>query len=100
MHTYDKEDIAVANAGATRARDGLEQHPGLRPLDWMALIVLVTGGLNCGLIAAVNLDVFSRSCPGRRRHALPTGLWAWRRCIASCCCAGWRPTTPEPSGLA
>ncbi|MGE8656728.1 MAG: DUF378 domain-containing protein [Achromobacter sp.] len=74
MHTYDKEDIAVANASATRARDGLEQHPGLRPLDWMALIVLVTGGLNCGLIAAVNLDVFSRMLPWPAAARVAYGL--------------------------
>lgn len=34
-----------------------------RPLDWTALVTLVAGGLNCGLIAAVNLDVFARMLP-------------------------------------
>lgn len=29
----------------------------------MALIAVVAGGLNCGLIAAVNLDVFAKILP-------------------------------------
>lgn len=37
-------------------------------LDWVALIALVAGGLNCGLIAAVNLDVFAKILP----HAAAT----------------------------
>ncbi|WP_235515238.1 DUF378 domain-containing protein [Achromobacter sp. Root83] len=36
---------------------------GLSTLDWAALIAVVAGGLNCGLIAAVNLDVFARMLP-------------------------------------
>lgn len=32
-------------------------------LDWTALIAVVAGGLNCGLIAAVNLDVFTTILP-------------------------------------
>lgn len=32
-------------------------------LDWVALIAVVAGGLNCGLIAAVNLDVFAKILP-------------------------------------
>ncbi|WP_419343398.1 DUF378 domain-containing protein [Achromobacter sp. PD1] len=36
---------------------------GLSLLDWSALIAVVAGGLNCGLIAAVNLDVFAKVLP-------------------------------------
>ncbi|MBB1593033.1 DUF378 domain-containing protein [Achromobacter sp. UMC46] len=37
-------------------------------LDWVALIAVVAAGLNCGLIAAVNLDVFAKILP----HAAAT----------------------------
>lgn len=36
---------------------------GLSLLDWSALIAAVAGGLNCGLIAAVGLDVFAKVLP-------------------------------------
>jgi len=36
---------------------------GLSLLDWSALIAVVAGGLNCGLIAAVDLDVFAKVLP-------------------------------------
>ncbi|WP_447919875.1 DUF378 domain-containing protein [Achromobacter aegrifaciens] len=36
---------------------------GLSVLDWSALIAVVAGGLNSGLIAAVDLDVFARILP-------------------------------------
>lgn len=36
---------------------------GLSVLDWTALIAVVAGGLNSGLIAAVNLDVVSKMLP-------------------------------------
>lgn len=35
----------------------------LSALDWAALIAIVAGGLNCGLIAAVDLDVFATILP-------------------------------------
>lgn len=35
----------------------------LSTLDWTALIAVVAGGLNSGLIAAVDLDVFARLLP-------------------------------------
>lgn len=35
----------------------------LSVLDWSALIAVVAGGLNSGLIAAVDLDVFARLVP-------------------------------------
>ncbi|WP_088156352.1 DUF378 domain-containing protein [Achromobacter xylosoxidans] len=36
---------------------------GLSLLDWSALIAVVAGGLNSGLIAAVDLDVFAKVLP-------------------------------------
>lgn len=39
------------------------QASGLSVLDWAALIAIVAGGLNSGLIAAVDLDVFGRFLP-------------------------------------
>lgn len=35
----------------------------LSALDWTALIAVVAGGLNTGLIAAVNLDVIAKILP-------------------------------------
>lgn len=35
----------------------------LSVLDWVALIAVVAGGLNSGLIAAVNLDVIAKIFP-------------------------------------
>ncbi|AVJ28054.1 DUF378 domain-containing protein [Achromobacter spanius] len=35
----------------------------LSALDWTALIAVVAGGLNSGLIAAVNLDVIAKMLP-------------------------------------
>lgn len=40
-----------------------EARHGLSLLDWMALIAVVAGGLNSGLIAAVNLDVIAKIFP-------------------------------------
>jgi uncharacterized protein len=40
-----------------------EARRGLSVLDWMALIAVVAGGLNSGLIAAVNLDVIAKIFP-------------------------------------
>lgn len=55
-------ELAESAAGAEpRARE-------LSGLDWVALIAVVAGGLNCGLIAAVNLDVFAKILP----HAAAT----------------------------
>lgn len=39
------------------------ENRGLSFLDWSALIAVVAGGLNCGLIAAVDLDVFAKVLP-------------------------------------
>lgn len=46
--------------------------PGRRlsVLDWTALIAVVAGGLNCGLIAAVNLDVFAKILPYAASRAI------------------------------
>lgn len=49
-----EEELAAKAAGRQR---------GLSVLDWAALIAVVAGGLNCGLIAAVNLDVIARVIP-------------------------------------
>ncbi|AHC47268.1 hypothetical protein AX27061_2806 [Achromobacter xylosoxidans NBRC 15126 = ATCC 27061] len=63
MQTYgDDDDLAFATNGDNVAGSARDRH-GLRPLDWTALVTLVAGGLNCGLIAAVNLDVFARMLP-------------------------------------
>ncbi len=46
---------------------------GRRPLsvlDWTALIAVVAGGLNCGLIAAVDLDVFAKILPYAASRAI------------------------------
>lgn len=64
----ESEDIAeqqedFSPRAAARARD-------LSLLDWTALILVVAGGLNCGLMAAVNLDVFARVFP----HAVARGI--------------------------
>lgn len=63
MHTLSDNDdaqLAVEGDGAQQTADGPR---GLGPLDWIALIALVAGGLNTGLIAAVNLDLFARVLP-------------------------------------
>ena len=49
-----QEDFSARPIG--RARE-------LSFLDWTALILVVAGGLNCGLMAAVNLDVFAKIFP-------------------------------------
>lgn len=49
-----QEDFSARSA--PRARE-------LSWLDWTALILVVAGGLNCGLMAAVNLDVFAKVFP-------------------------------------
>ncbi|HBL66373.1 MAG TPA: DUF378 domain-containing protein [Achromobacter sp.] len=49
-----EEEIAARPLGRRRDLSGL---------DWVALIAVVAGGLNCGLIAAVNLDVIARVIP-------------------------------------
>lgn len=43
------------------ATDGARRN--LSTLDWIALIAVVAGGLNSGLIAAVNLDVIAKILP-------------------------------------
>lgn len=48
------------------AADGARR--SLSVLDWTALIAVVAGGLNSGLIAAVNLDVIAKILP----HAAAT----------------------------
>ncbi len=60
MHTYNDNDEAPLGADA---RLDAERPRGLQPLDWIALIALVAGGVNTGLIAAVNLDLFARVLP-------------------------------------
>ena len=63
MHAYTHNDEALLAADATDVPLDAERPRGLAPLDWIALIALVAGGLNTGLIAAVNLDLFARVLP-------------------------------------
>ncbi|OAE54595.1 DUF378 domain-containing protein [Achromobacter mucicolens] len=51
------EDPPAPESGRAEARRGLSV------LDWMALMTVVAGGLNSGLIAAVNLDVVAKILP-------------------------------------
>ncbi|AKP90423.1 MULTISPECIES: DUF378 domain-containing protein [Achromobacter] len=75
MLTYDEEtEIAVPASPPSLAPLGPEDRVGLRPLDWAALVVLVAGGLNSGLIAAVNLDVFALMLPGFAGGRMVYGL--------------------------
>lgn len=47
---------------------------GLSVLDWIALIAVVAGGLNSGLIAAVNLDVVAKMLPHAAAARVVYGL--------------------------
>lgn len=47
---------------------------GLSVLDWTALIAVVAGGLNSGLIAAVNLDVVAKILPHAAAARVVYGL--------------------------
>ncbi|CAB3711522.1 MAG: DUF378 domain-containing protein [Achromobacter sp.] len=74
MHSYgDDDELALAADGdvTLRQTDGAT---GLRPMDWVALVVLVAGGLNSGLIAAVNLDAFARLLPWPMAGRVAYGL--------------------------
>lgn len=53
---FSTPEAETTAAGESRGRE-------LSRLDWLALIAVVAGGLNCGLIAAVNLDVFAKVLP-------------------------------------
>lgn len=57
----DSEVFSTPEAETTAAGDPRGRE--LSRLDWLALIAVVAGGLNCGLIAAVNLDVFAKVLP-------------------------------------
>lgn len=76
MLAYDEENeiVVPANPDTALPRAGLEAPVGLRPLDWAALVVLVAGGLNSGLIGAVNLDVFALMLPGFAGGRMVYGL--------------------------
>ena len=63
MHADSDNDEAPLAADGVSAPLDAERPRGLEPLDWIALIALVAGGLNTGLIAAVNLDLFARVLP-------------------------------------
>ena len=54
------EDVSLPQEDAVMA---MPAPAGLSRLDWAALIAIVAGGLNCGLIAAVGLDVFAAILP-------------------------------------
>ncbi|MFJ3460354.1 DUF378 domain-containing protein [Achromobacter spanius] len=55
--------------------DGLgSARRSLSALDWTALIAVVAGGLNSGLIAAVNLDVVAKILPHAAAARVVYGL--------------------------
>ncbi|MFD4836691.1 DUF378 domain-containing protein [Achromobacter sp. NPDC058515] len=66
------EDLSEPEAAPTAAAD--LRRRGLSVLDWTALIGVVAGGLNYGLIAAVNLDVFARILPYAAATRIVHGL--------------------------
>ncbi|MBB1624727.1 DUF378 domain-containing protein [Achromobacter sp. UMC71] len=73
MYAYGEDNETPAVPGEAAVPDGGGWR-GLRPLDWIALIALVAGGVNCGLIAAVNLDVFARVLPSAMATRVAYGL--------------------------
>lgn len=60
QEAYSESDDAAQRPANAALRDG---GGFLGARDWVALIVVVAGGLNTGLIAAVNLDLFARVLP-------------------------------------
>ena len=73
MYAYGEDHEVTAAQGDAALRDTGGRR-GLGPLDWIALIALVVGGVNCGLIAAVNLDVFARVLPSPMAARVAYGL--------------------------
>lgn len=73
MYAYGEDDEAAAAQGEPAPRNAAGRR-ALAPLDWIALIALVVGGVNCGLIAAVNLDVFARVLPTATAARVAYGL--------------------------
>lgn len=63
MHTLSDNDEAHPAGQPEDAQPGTDVRRDLGSLDWVALVALVAGGLNTGLIAAVNLDLFARLLP-------------------------------------
>ncbi len=59
----DEDKLSEQSEGAAEPDAQVRTGPGLSVLDWTALIAVVAGGLNSGLIAAVNLDVFAKVLP-------------------------------------
>ncbi|MGE8685981.1 MAG: DUF378 domain-containing protein [Achromobacter sp.] len=57
----ENEDFSASADEA--ASPNPDEARGLSVLDWAALIAIVVSGLNSGLIAAVDLDVFSAVLP-------------------------------------
>lgn len=57
----DNGVFSIAEAETAAGAEPRERE--LSWLDWVALIAVVAGGLNCGLIAAVNLEVFAKILP-------------------------------------
>lgn len=72
MYAYDDDDV-TAGPGDPALREPTGRRT-LGPPDWIALIALVAGGVNCGLIAAVNLDVFARVLPSAIAARVAYGL--------------------------
>lgn len=57
-------DVLLQPLSAPLPEDGVDiSRCSLSVLDWTALIAVVAGGLNSGLIAAVNLDVIAKILP-------------------------------------
>ncbi len=72
MYAYGEDNETPATSESLPREHGGWR--GLRPLDWIALIAVVAGGVNCGLIAAVNLDVFARVLPSAMATRAAYGL--------------------------
>ncbi|WP_313699227.1 DUF378 domain-containing protein [Achromobacter sp.] len=57
-------DVLPQSISLPLPEDGVDStRRSLSVLDWTALIAVVAGGLNSGLIAAVNLDVIAKILP-------------------------------------
>ncbi|WP_241072986.1 DUF378 domain-containing protein [Achromobacter insuavis] len=74
MHALSDNDEAPVSLESGNMAPGADGPRGLGSLDWIALIALVAGGLNTGLIAAVNLDLFARVLPWAMAARVAYGL--------------------------
>jgi len=51
------EDMSISNATRSSSAASTTASPRLGPLDWIALILLVIGGLNWGLVGLFGFDL-------------------------------------------